>query len=60
MQSHSGSLERVSRFETTALKQVITKGRDPEYGGSYTSRLYCILMEASYGFLHFLQHVGVA
>jgi len=60
MQSHTGSLERVSKFETTVLKLVITKGRDPEHGGSQTSRLYCILMEASYGFFQFLQHVDVA
>ena len=53
MQSRTGSLERVSRFETTDLKQVITKGRDPEHGGSHTSRLYCILMEASLVFAFF-------
>jgi hypothetical protein len=48
MQSHTGSLERVSKFETNVLKQVITKGRDPEHGGSQTSRLYCILIDGGF------------
>jgi hypothetical protein len=60
MQSRTGSLEGISKFETTVLKQVIAKGRGPEHGGLQISRVYCILMEASYGFFQFLQHVDVA